>query len=553
MSTGGTERKDGNSGEETIDLGDAERIGTDDRHESVHVKRIQGSEAWASAISTAPPKALSKSSILIYLMCIAPFMCGTMAGYDGSVMGSFLVEDSFQRLFGASVNGFKAGYITAMYQIAGVTAIPFIGPTMDTLGRRGCIFLGCAFSVLGAIIQGTSAKTGSLSQFLAGRFFLGFGAVIAQAAGPTYCVEIAHPSQRGLLAGAQSSMQNFGGLIAAAVTLGTVNMKGNDAWLIPTWTQLACPGLACAVIMFQPESPRWLYTHNKTEQALAFITKYHGDGDAENPWVKLQLAEFEEQLDLDGSDKRWYDYRALFTTPARRFRLGNSLMIGIWGALSNGGISYFVGAFFNSAGITKAETVLRYNVWQNFMSTMASFMGSPMSDSIGRRKLLLPTLMGMAISWVGMAVGTSVVEADASNVGAAKAGIAFYFIFSFIYCVGITPLQGVYAVEVFSYEQRAKGVAFQSLVVNAVALINQFGTPVALAAIGYKTYIIFAVWNVVEFVISYFFSVETKGFTLEELDAIFNSPNPVKASLSKTKVTTQDGSGTLKGDDDLIV
>jgi MFS family permease len=268
------------------------------------------------------------------------------------------------------------------------------------------------------------------------------------------------------------------------------------------------------------------------------MTKYHGDGDSNNPWVKLQLSEFDEQLELDGTDKKWYNYRALFTTRAQRYRLCNSLMIGIWGTLSCGGISYFIGAFFESAGITNAYTVLSFNVWQNFLSTMASFIGSPLCDRIGRRKMLLPTLIGMGLCWIAMAVGTSIVEANPANVAAAKAGIAFYFIFSFIYCVGITPLQGVYAAEVFSYEQRAKGVGFQSFMVNAASLINQFGTPVALANIGYKTYIILGIWNFVEFVISYFFSVETKGFTLEELDAIFESPDPRKASTKKREILT---------------
>lgn len=476
----------------------------------------------------------------VYLMCVAPFLCGTMSGYDGSVMGSFLVESSFQKLFGASVNGFEAGYITAMYQIAGVVAIPFIGPSMDQYGRRFGIFFGCLFSVMGAVIQGTSAASGSLGQFLAGRFFLGFGAVIAQAAASTYCVEISHPAYRGVLTGGQSSMQNFGGIVAAAVTLGTVNMTGNKAWLIPTWTQMACPGIACLLIWFQPESPRWQYTRNKQQQALDFMTNYHGQGDSSNPWVKLQLAEFEEQLEIDGADKRWWDYRVLFRTRAQRYRVGNSLIIGIWGALSNGGISYFVGAFFKSAGITNAQTVLTYNVWQNFLSTMASFIGSPLCDMLGRRFLLLPTLIGMGLSWAAMAVGTAMVQSNPANVAAAKAGIAFYFIFSFIYCVGITPLQGVYGVEVFSYEQRAKGMAFSSFVTSAVSLINQFGTPVALADIGYKTYIIFALWNFVEFGVSYFFSVETKGYTLEELDAIFESPDPRKASTQKRELITDD-------------
>lgn len=501
------------------------------------VKLVQGSERWAQADAAAPPKALSWNMMFLYLMCVAPFLCGSMSGYDSSIMGSFLVEDSFQKMFGAKVNGFAAGYITAVYQIAGIAAIPFISLCNDKFGRRFGIFLGSIVSVVGAVIQGTSALSGSLGQFLAGRFFLGFGAVIAQAAATTYTVEISHPAYRGLLAGGQSSMLNFGGLLAAAVSLATVNLPGNSNWTIPTWTQIICPGIACAMVYFLPESPRWLYTHGKRDEAVDFMAKYHGEGDPENPWVRLQLVEFEEQLEIQSGEK-WWDYRALFTTRSRRYRLGNSLMIGVWGALSNGGISYFIGAFFNSAGITDPTRVLTLNVWQNFMSTMASFLGSPMCDYFGRRRLLLPTLAGMGLSWAAMAVGTSFVEADATNVAAAKAGIAFYFIFSFIYCVGITPLQGVYAVEVFAYEQRAKGVAFQNLGVNAAGLINQFATPVALERIGYKTYIVFAVWNFVQLSISYFWSVETKGYTLEELDDIFESPNPRKASTQKRRVVT---------------
>ena len=511
--------------------------------EQLHITTVQGSNKLANARLLAPPKFFSKNMLLVCIMCMPSFLCGTMSGYDGSVMGSFLVESSFQNIFGAQVNGFQAGYITAMYQIGSCCSIPFIGESMDRFGRRFGIFIGCLLSVLGAVMQGSSARTASLGLFLGGRFLLGFGANIAQSAAPTYVVEISHPAYRGVLTGGQSSLQNFGGLIAAIATLETVNIVGNASWLIPTWVQLACPALACVTVFLLPESPRWLYTHNKQQKATDFLTKYHGEGDAENPFVKLQVAEFEEQLDLDGADKKWWDYRILFKTRSQRYRLGNSLTIGIWGALSNGGISYFIGAFFTSAGITDPQTVLLYNVWQNFMSSMASFIGSPLCDLIGRRTLLLPTLFGMGTSWIAIAVGTAIVENaianNQTNTAAAKAGIAFYFIFSFIYCIGITPLQGVYAVEVFSYEQRAKGIGFANFWVNAVSLINQFGTPIALRQIGYKTYIIFGLWNYVEFFVSYLYSVETKGFTLEELDAIFESPNPRKASTQKRKVALE--------------
>lgn len=520
-----------------VDICPVARDPADSTDNGNQTKLVQGSERWASAIAADAPRLLSWNIMLTFVMCIPAFLCGSMAGYDSSVMAGFLVMGSFQDLFGANVNGFQAGYITSIYQIAGVVAIPFIGPCMDRFGRRSALFLGCLASVLGAIIQATSARTGSLGQFLAGRFMLGFGGVLAQAAAPTYCVEVAHPAHRGILAGGQSSMQNFGGIIAAAVTLGTVNLRGDDSWIIPTWVQLACPGIACLMIWFLPESPRWLYTHNRQTQALEFITKYHGNGNIENPWVKLQLLEFEEQLEQNNTEK-WWDYRPLFTTRAKRYRLGNSLLIGVWGALSSGGISYYVGAFYASAGITDPTTVLLYTLWQNVTSTLASFIGSPLCDLLGRRRLFLPTLLGMALSWAAVAVGAGIVDSDPSNVAAAKAGIAFYFIFSFIYCIGITPLQGVYAAEVFAYEQRAKGVAFQNLGVNIAGLVNQFGTPVALERIGYKTYIIWSVWNLIEFGISYFWSVETKGFTLEELDEIFESPNPRKASTRKRAVRT---------------
>ena len=271
----------------------------------------------------APPNPWTWNMILLYIYCIPSYLCGTLSGYDSSLISSFLVETSFQTIFGAQVNGFQAGYITAMYQIGAVCSLPFIGESMDRFGRRFGIFVGCLICVIGTILQVTSASHRSLGQFLGGRFILGFGANIAQSSGPTYVVEISHPSYRGLLTGGQSSCQNFGGLIAAIATLATVNVTGNAAWLVPTWIQLVCPGIACLMVFVLPESPRWLYTHGKQEKASEFLTKYHGSGNPENPFVKLQIAEFEEQLDLNGADKKWWDYRVLFKTRAHTYRTAN--------------------------------------------------------------------------------------------------------------------------------------------------------------------------------------------------------------------------------------
>lgn len=106
--------------------------------------------------------------------------------------------------------------------------------------------------------------------------------------------------------------QPVGALVASGACRGGLNYGGNTSWLIPIWLQAMFPGLLVLGVFFLPESPRWLYVNGKMEQAKATMAYYHGNGNPESEWVKLQLAEYESHLELDGADKRWWDYRALF-------------------------------------------------------------------------------------------------------------------------------------------------------------------------------------------------------------------------------------------------
>jgi hypothetical protein len=67
--------------------------------------------------------------------------------------------------------------------------------------------------------------------------------------------------------------------------------------------------------------------------------------------------------------------------------------------------------------------------------------------------------------------------------------IGFIYLFMVFFSVGWTPLQGLYPAEVLKTENRSKGMAFQSITTQAVSCINTFGLPSALAALGYKTYL----------------------------------------------------------------
>ena len=67
---------------------------------------------------------------------------------------------------------------------------------------------------------------------------------------------------------------------------------------------------------------------------------------------------------------------------------------------------------------------------------------------------------------------------------------------------------------------------------TAGGLLNQFAWPISLEQIGWRTYIVFTVWDAIQFVVFYFLLPETKKRTLEELDVVFAAKNPVKESLA---------------------
>ena len=98
-----------------------------------------------------------------------------------------------------------------------------------------------------------------------------------------------------------------------------------------------CSGIILLLVWFLPESPRWLFVNNNVSRAKAMLTKYHGNGNADSIWVQLQLSEYNEHLELDGADKRWWDYRALFRNSASVYRLSCNSAISIYGQWAGNG------------------------------------------------------------------------------------------------------------------------------------------------------------------------------------------------------------------------
>lgn len=327
----------------------------------------------------------------------------------------------------------------------------------------------------------------------------------------------------------------LGNILAGWTTYGSnLHLDNSWAWRVPTLVQAGLPAVVMCLIMFFPETPRWLIAHDRPEEALAILAKYHGDGDPNSAIPQLQYHEIVNENSLTRDENPWWDFRELVHTRAARYRLAMVIGMAFFGQWSgNNVVSYFMPEMFKTAGITNTDTQLLLNAINPIFSMIGAVYGASLLDKLGRRKMMLAALAAALFFYILLTAFTANAGAN-PNMG--------YGVIVAIYCFGIcfswgfTPLQTLYSVECLENRTRAKGSGLNFLFLNVAMVVNTYGISVGIEAIAWKLYIIYCVWIAVEMVVIYFFFVETAGKTLEELGSIFEAKNPRKESTKKMKI-----------------
>jgi sugar porter (SP) family MFS transporter len=365
-----------------------------------------------------------------------------------------------------------------------------------------------------------------------------FSALSSNAA-PIYIVEMAPPNLRGTVGGTYQTLWYLGSLVAAFTCYGTeLNLTGHIQWRLPLWLQLMFPAIVLVCIPFMPESPRWLTATNKLDKARKIVAKYHANGDDTHPLVDLEMAEMISSLH-DKHLENWrsvIDYRKLFSSRSNRYRTCLIIAISWFGQFSGNNISsFYLPQMLTAVGIESVSMKILLNAIYAITGWISALSGARCHDIFGRRKMMMGATLAMSL-WLGMmAVCTAVYQKTESH-AVSSANIFFIYMFGATFAFGFTPIQALYATEVSSNELRAKSMGLANFVSSVSGFVNQFAAPVALSNISYWFYVFFVFWDLIEFAVIYFFFVETKDRTLEELTAVFESANPRKAS---TRLTTE--------------
>ncbi|KAL8393929.1 hypothetical protein RB595_003624 [Gaeumannomyces hyphopodioides] len=474
----------------------------------------------------------------LYAMMPILFLGATTNGYDGSLLNGLQTMEPWRSYFGNPV-GATLGLYTAIQNIGGVSALLFSAVVSDTLGRRWGVTLGLVVVLVGTVIQAVPAVNEGM--FIGGRFLVGLGSNLSQGSAPLLIVELAHPQHRGKLTTMYNCLWYVGSIIAAWTVFGTIRYTNDAAWRIPVAMQAAMPVLQILGIWLLPESPRWLCSKDRLDDAFAVLVRYHANGNADDGFVQAEFHEIQQTIRLEKEGTG--GWATLVQAPGNRRRVLLIALVTFFSQCSgNGLVSYYLHSILNSVGIRDSYEQSLINgglqIWSFLVAIGFSVF---LVDSLGRKTLFLIAGVGMLVTFSIWTACSAYYERTQSK-EAGSAVIAMIFLFYGVAGFAWPGLTVTYVAEILPFRIRAKGMSIGFALAALSSVFNQYVNPIGLEALQWRYYFFYIAILVIEVLCIWFLFVETKGPTLEEIAELFDGKDArvAKAGQDLGKVRTGD-------------
>lgn len=366
----------------------------------------------------------------LYFYCVVLILTNVANGFDGSMMNG-LQSLSYWQDFFHHPHSSILGVFNSSMSLGSILGLPLIPPMIDGLGRKFGVIFGSVIVIIGGGLQAGSINFG---MFVAARFILGFGMVIATAAAPLLVAEISHPQDRALLCTFMGVSYGIGSFIASWVTFGTLKLQSNWAWRLPSLLQIVCSILVLCLIRFVPESPRWYISKDKPEKALQVLAYYHADGNEQDEFVQLEYLEIRTSFVLDKEANNSTKYIDFLKTSGNRKRIFIISALALFSQWSgNGLVSYYLNIILTSVGITNPEDQLGINAGLQSFGLIVAFAFSLLIDSLGRRQLYLLGTIGTLFTFVVWTILSARYTIEGGNPGLGKGVVIMIFLYNFFY------------------------------------------------------------------------------------------------------------------------
>ncbi|CAI4217307.1 unnamed protein product [Parascedosporium putredinis] len=423
-----------------------------------------------------------KNPRMLYLIVAICSLCATVQGMDETVVNG--AQAFYKHQFGIGGDSARDTWLLGLVNGAPYLCCAVFGcwlthPMNQRLGRRGTIFVCEIVSIIACIWQ---AVTNNWWHLFIARCALGFGLGPKSATTPMFAAECAPPRLRGALVMQWQMWTAFGIMLgyAADLALYEVPDVGNIVGL--RWRLMlasaALPAILCAGLVWTiPESPRWYLNKEKPIQAYQSMCRLR--------FIKIQAARdifyADALLNAEKSVSRKAGMKELLTVRRNRNAfVASEIVMFMQQFCGINVVAYYSTEIFLAANFKERAALFAsfgFGVI-NFVFALPAFWTI---DTFGRRNLLLATFPGP----VPFTYSAEAYPLYIRPIGMSCATATTWF-FNFLLAVTWPSLQSTFtSTGAFSW---------------------------------------YAGWNIIGFVLVLLFLPETKGHTLEELDAVFDVP-----------------------------
>ncbi len=469
-----------------------------------------------------------KKSLYLFVISFISTLGGFLFGYDTAVISgcnSFL-ESHFQ------LTSAMLGWVVSSALLGTIFGCVVSGMITDSIGRKRTLLLaaflllisaiGCMLTpqFLGETNHGwiTSGLNMAFNWLIVFRMIGGIGVGITSVVAPIYISELTLPENRGKMVSVYQLSITLGILLAFLIDWIVLNNAGDSAGIISNesvsfgnwlfveelWrgmlgTEIPIALLFFILLFFTPESPRWLVTQNRNEEAGRIMVKVGGEEQAKKAMREIIELKHEKKGNL----------KELFSPMLRTpFLIG--VLLPMFSHLSGiAAIMYFAPNILNES-IKSVESSFLGAVLVGVVNSAFTFVAILNIEKFGRRRLLLTGVIGAFLSLAGVGL---LFAMDSKYV---IIPLLFY-VASFAFSYG--PVVWVVISEIFPTNIRGLAVSIGSFSLMLTGFLITLTNPVFFENIKpsgtfflYAALTLPAIWFIWKYV------PETKGKSLEQIE-----------------------------------
>ncbi|KAJ6436261.1 sugar transporter [Purpureocillium lavendulum] len=466
----------------------------------------------------------------------------TLFGYDQGVFSGVIVTDDFLVTLDLVGNTDLISTITAVYTVGsffGSVAALLFG---QTLGRKRTLLAGTLAMTVGAIMQ-TAAY--NVPVMIVGRVIAGIGNGMSTATAPVWQSETAKATWRGKLVIIELIMCIVGFSLVQWLNFGLSFVGGSVAWRFPLAFQLVFIIILFCTVPWLPESPRWLISKGRMEEAKQILADLEAL-DIADPYISEQYHEIQRAVQYEVENK--VTFRGLLrgrTTEQRGTATLRRLLLGIGSLVMKeltgiNVLSYYLPTVLISSVGLSNTTARLLTACNSISYLLASLVAIPQIERWGRRKLLIYGAAGQGLCYLIITVCVRFNELSSypNQTAMAKASIAFFFLFYVFFGIGWQGVPWLYPTEINSLSMRTRGTALSTAIDWAFNYMVVQITPIGIERLHWKFYIIWTVFNFCSIVVVYLFYPETADRSLEDMDRFFRENHDVFVFRHKNGIST---------------